>query len=47
MKETDEDKARKQADIVVEQDENPKRLALKIVYLLDKLKKYNKNSKAD
>lgn len=47
VKETDEDKARKQADIVVEQDENPKRLALKIVYLLDKLKKYNKNSKAD
>lgn len=47
VKETDEDKARKQADIVVEQDENPKRLALKIAYLLDKLKKYNKNSKAD
>ena len=47
VKETDEDKARKQADIVVEQDENPKRLALKIVYLLDKLKKYNKNSQAD
>lgn len=47
VKETDEDKARKQADIVVEQDENPKKLALKIVYLLDKLKKYNKNSKAD
>ena len=47
VKETDEDKARKQADIVVEQDENPKRLALKIVYLLDKLKKYNRNSKAD
>lgn len=47
VKETDEDKARKQADIVVEQDENPKRLALKIVYILDKLKKYNKNSKAD
>lgn len=47
VKETDEDKARKQADIVVEQDENPKRLVLKIVYLLDKLKKYNKNSKAD
>lgn len=47
VKETDEDKARKQADIVVEQDENPKRLALKIVYLLDKLKKYNKNSQID
>lgn len=47
VKETDEDKARKQADIVVEQDENPKRLALKIVYLLDKLKKYNKNSQVD
>lgn len=47
VKETDEDKARKQADIVVEQDENPKRLALKIVYLLDKLKKYNRNSQAD
>lgn len=47
VKETDEDKARKQADIVVEQDENPKRLALKVVYLLDKLKKYNKNSQVD
>lgn len=47
VKETDEDKARKQADIVVEQDENPKRLALKIVYLLDKLKKYNRNSQID
>lgn len=47
VKETDEDKARKQADIVVEQDENPKKLALKIVYLLDKLKKYNKNSQID
>lgn len=47
VKETDEDKARKQADIVVEQNENPKRLALKIVYLLDKLKKYNKNSQID
>lgn len=47
VKETDEDKARKQADIVVEQDENPKKLALKIVYLLDKLKKYNKNSQVD
>ena len=47
VKGTDEDKARKQADIVVEQDENPKRLALKIVYLLDKLKKYNKNSQID
>lgn len=47
VKETDEDKARKQADIVVEQDENPKILALKIVYLLDKLKKYNKNSQVD
>lgn len=47
VKETDEDKAKKQADIVVEQDENPKRLALKIVYLLDKLKKYNKNSQVD
>lgn len=47
VKETDEDKARKQADIAVEQDENPKRLALKIVYLLDKLKKYNKNSQID
>lgn len=47
VKETDEDKAKKQADIVVEQDENTKKLALKIVYLLDKLKKYNKNSKAD
>lgn len=47
VKETDEDKARKQADIVVKQDENPKRLALKIVYLLDKLKKYNKNSQLD
>lgn len=47
VRETDEDKARKQADIVVEQDENPKRLALKIVYLLDKLKKYNKNSQVD
>ena len=47
VKETDEDKARKQADIVVEQDENPKRLALKIVYILDKLKKYNKNSQVD
>lgn len=47
VKETDEDKARKQADIVVEQDENPKRLALKIVYLLDKLKKYNRNSQVD
>lgn len=47
VKETDEDKARKQADIVVEQDENPKRLALKIVYFLDKLKKYNKNSQID
>lgn len=47
VKETDEDKARKQADIVVEQDENPKKLALKIIYLLDKLKKYNKNSQID
>lgn len=47
VKETDEDKARKQADIVVEQDENPKKLALKIIYLLDKLKKYNKNSQVD
>ena len=47
VKETDEDKARKQADIVVEQDENTKKLALKIVYLLDKLKKYNKNSQVD
>lgn len=47
VRETDEDKARKQADIVVEQDKNPKRLALKIVYLLDKLKKYNKNSQVD
>lgn len=47
VKETDEDKARKRADIVVEQDENPKKLALKIVYLLDKLKKYNKNSQVD
>lgn len=47
VKETDEDKAKKQADIVVEQDENPKRLALKIVYLLDKLKKYNRNSQID
>lgn len=47
VKETDEDKARKQADIVVEQDENPKRLALKIVYLLDKLKKYNRNSQIE
>lgn len=47
VKETDEDKARKQADIVVKQDENPKRLALKIVYLLDKLKKYNRNSQID
>ena len=47
VKETDEDKARKQADIVVEQDENPKKLALKIVYLLDKLKKYNRNSQVD
>ena len=47
VKETDEDKARKQADIVVEQDENPKRLALKIVYILDKLKKYNRNSQID
>lgn len=47
VKETDEDKARKQADIVVEQDENPKRLALKIVYLLGKLKKYNKNNQVD
>lgn len=47
VKETDEDKARKQADIVVEQDENPKKLALKVVYLLDKLKKYNKNSQVD
>lgn len=47
VKETDEDKAKKQADIVVEQDENPKRLALKIIYLLDKLKKYNKNSQID
>lgn len=47
VKETDEDKAKKQADIVVEQDENPKKLALKIVYLLDKLKKYNKNSQID
>lgn len=47
VKETDEDKARKQADIVVEQDENSKKLALKIVYLLDKLKKYNKNSQVD
>lgn len=47
VKETDEDKARKQADIVVEQNENPKKLALKIVYLLDKLKKYNKNSQVD
>lgn len=47
VKETDEDKARKQADIVVEQDENPKKLALKIVYLLDKLKKYNRNSQID
>ena len=47
VKETDEDKARKQADIVVEQDENHKKLALKIVYLLDKLKKYNKNSQVD
>lgn len=47
VKETDEGKAKKQADIVVEQDENPKRLALKIVYLLDKLKKYNKNSQID
>lgn len=47
VKETDEGKAKKQADIVVEQDENPKRLALKIVYLLDKLKKYNRNSQID
>ena len=47
VKETDEDKARKQADIVVEQDENPKKLALKIIYLLVKLKKYNKNSQVD
>lgn len=47
VKETDEDKARKQADIVVEQDGNPKKLALKIIYLLDKLKKYNKNSQVD
>lgn len=47
VKETDGDKAKKQADIVVEQDKNPKRLALKIVYLLDKLKKYNKNSQVD
>lgn len=47
VKETDEDKAKKQADIVVEQDENTKKLALKIVYLLDKLKKYNKNSQID
>lgn len=47
VKETDENKARKQADIVVEQDENPKRLALKIVYLLNKLKKYNRNSQID
>ena len=47
VKETDEDKARKQADIVVEQDENTKKLALKIVYLLDKLRKYNKNSQID
>lgn len=47
VKETDEDKARKRADIVVEQDENPKKLALKIIYLLDKLKKYNKNSQVD
>lgn len=47
VKETDKNKARKQADIVVEQDENPKRLALKIVYLLDKLKKYNRNSQID
>lgn len=47
VKETDEDKARKRADIVVEQDGNPKKLALKIIYLLDKLKKYNKNSQVD
>lgn len=41
VKDTELNKAKQQADVVIKQDNDPKRLAMKIIFMLSKLKRYN------
>lgn len=42
VKDTEVSKAKEQSDIVIKQDNDPKRLAMEIIFMLNKIKRYKK-----